>query len=193
LSLPSSKKCYTPSQSKTFKLFPNPKFLPCLEASTQKPPTAAVKVTPGSPNDTLTLTLKNVKPNLGFDLFTVENTSLNSDGTANTGFDGNFGLAWYQSDVQANGSGSAHVTIHTILVDQIFGFDAGARLAPTHTFHVGFWFNSPDEVTACARVAPTPFNGEQNAGPLVMISVPDATAGLGPLCLHPNSDDTCSN
>jgi len=128
-------------------------------------------------------------------MFTVQNSSLNSDGAVDTSFT-NFGLAWYQSDVQANGSGTAHVTIHTILVDQIFGFDAGTALAPAHTFHVGFWFNDPNDATACGFDAsnPTPFNGEQDAGPLAMISVPDATTGLGPLCLHPNTDDdTCND
>jgi hypothetical protein len=33
----------------------------------------------------------------------------------------------------------------------------------------------------------TPFNGEHNAGPLVMISVPDAQTDLGPLCVNPTS------
>jgi hypothetical protein len=180
------------SSSKTFQLLPNPKFLTCLAKSPAKTPTATVVVTEGNLNDTLTLTVKNVKPNLGFDLFTVENTSLNADGTANIDFDGNFGLAWYQSDVQANGSGTAKVTIHTILVSQIFGFDTGASLAPTHTFHVGFWFDSPDEVTACATVAPTPFNGEQDAGPLAMISVTDPGTGLGPLCFTA-TDGVCDD
>ena len=186
---------FAKSQSKTFQLFPNPKFLNCFAASTSKPPTATVVVTPGNLNDTLTLSVKGLKPNLSFDMFTVQNSSLNSDGTVDTSFT-NFGLAWYQSDVQANGSGTAHVTIHTILVDQIFGFDAGTALAPTHTFHVGFWFNDPNDATACGFDAsnPTPFNGEQDAGPLAMISVPDATTGLGPLCLHPNTeDDTCND
>src|SRR6266571_1187719 len=33
---------------------------------------------------------------------------------------------------------------------------------------------------------PTPFNGEHKAGPLAMISVPNPTSGLGPLCTDPN-------
>ena len=57
----------------------------------------------------------------------------------------NFGLAWYQTDVQADASGNGQVTIKTILVDQIFGFDPAASLMPTHTFHVGFWFNNPQD------------------------------------------------
>jgi hypothetical protein len=37
---------------------------------------------------------------------------------------------------------------------------------------------------------PTPFNGEHKAGPLAMISVPDATTNLGPLCTNPNTNTT---
>jgi hypothetical protein len=32
----------------------------------------------------------------------------------------------------------------------------------------------------------TPFNGEHKAGPLAMISVPNAETGLGPLCTDPS-------
>jgi hypothetical protein len=79
--------------------------------------------------------------------------------------------------------------IRTILVNQIFGFDAGTTppLPPTHTFHVGFWFNKPADAAPCGFTGSTPFNGEQNAGPNAMISVPNPTTGLGPLCLNPSS------
>jgi hypothetical protein len=180
------------SSSKTFQLLPNPKFLNCLEKSPNKTPSATVVVTKGKLNDTLTLTVKNVKPNVAFDLFTVENTVLNPNGTSNGNT--NFGLAWYQSDIEANGSGTAKVTIHTILFNQIFGFDAGASLAPTHTFHVGFWFNDPNDAAPCNFDVsnPTPFNGEQNAGPLAMISVTDPGTGLGPLCFSA-TEGVCDN
>jgi hypothetical protein len=60
---------------------------------------------------------------------------------------------------------------------------------PINTFHLGFWFNNPADAEACGFdvTKPTPFNGEHNAGPLAMISVPDATTGLGPLCLNPDA------
>ena len=44
-----------------------------------------------------------------------------ADGQVNPHFK-NFGLAWYQTDVQADGNGDAEVAIKTILLDQIFGF-----------------------------------------------------------------------
>jgi len=53
---------FAKSQSKTFQLFPNPKFLNCFAASTSKPPTATVVVTPNNLNDTLTLSVKGLKP-----------------------------------------------------------------------------------------------------------------------------------
>lgn len=68
-------------------------------------------------------------------------------------------------------------------------------LAPVNTFHVGFWFNNPADAAPCGFTGTTPFNGEHNAGPLAMISRPNATTGLGPLCFSPNtnhSPPTCN-
>jgi hypothetical protein len=125
---------------------------------------------------------------LAFDLFTIQQSPFLSNGSADPTFV-NFGLAWYQSDVQANLFGTTLMTIKTILLDQIFGFDPAAALLPANTFHIGFWFNDPQDAVACGfdPTKPTPFNGERNAGPLAMISLPDATTGLGPLCTNPNT------
>ena len=136
----------------TFQLLPNPKFLSCLSGN-KGTPTAKVTVVEGNLNDTLTLSLSHVKPNLGFDLFTVQRTNLLSSGTVDPNFT-NFGLAWYQTDVQANKQGNASVKIQTILVDQIFGFDPDVSLAPTNTFHVGIWFNNPADAAAWASPEP---------------------------------------
>jgi len=101
-------------------------------------------------------------------------------------------LAWYQSDLQVDDDGAGRAAIRTILVDQIFGFDPDVNLTPTNTFHVGFWFNDPNDAAACGFDVnnPTPFNGEHRAGPLAMISLPDADTGLGPLCLNPDTSTT---
>lgn len=170
----------------TFNLTPQPKFVSCLGVEGGPTPTATVTVTRGELHDTLTLKASNLKPHLGFDLFTIQNTNLLSNGEPDPNFL-NFGLAWYQTDVQANYLGNAQVTINTILLDQIFGFDPASNLLPTHTFHVGFWFNNPEDAVACGfdPKKPTPFNGEQDAGPNAMISLPDATTNLGPLCTDP--------
>jgi hypothetical protein len=73
--------------------------------------------------------------------------------------------------------------LRTVLLDQSFGVD-GTILAATNAFHLGFWFDDPADAVACgfSPSGGTPFNGEHKAGPLAMISVPDATTALGPLC-----------
>src|SRR5262249_29621125 len=169
-----------------FNLVPNAAFVNCIKGSSGTP-TASVTVTRGAVNDTLEIVLSNFKPDLDFDLFTVQNSTFLANGTKDPGFT-NFGLAWYKSDIRVDGSGHADVTIKTILLDQIFGFDPDVHLTPTPTFHVGFWFNNPQDAATCGFdvTKPTPFNGEHNAGPFAMISLPNANGGLGPLCTDPN-------
>jgi hypothetical protein len=179
-----------------FNLIVNTPFLSCLQASTKTPPTATVTVIQGNLNDTLTIKVQHMKPKLAFDMFTVQNSPFLADGTADSSFPGNFGLAWYQSDLQMNSAGNGSATIKTIIVDQIFGFDAGSGIAltPTNTFHVGFWFANPADAAACGFTGTTPFNGEHAAGPLAMISGTNATTQLGPLCLNPSdTPGTCNN
>lgn len=183
-----------------FKLFPNPKFVECLAqhpGDPSRPPEADAIVIRGELNDKLILKIHNIKPNLAFDLFTVQRSSLSSSGTPDPSFGGSFGLAWYQSDVESDDQGDGTVVIRTILLDQIFGFDPDVGLPPTNTFHVGFWFNNPEDAASCGfdPSKPTPFNGEHRAGPLAMITVPNADTGLGPLCTDPNtstSPATCN-
>lgn len=167
--------------SKTFSLKPSAALnnLSCLQPN-GKTATAKVTVTRGSLNDTLKLSLSGFKPHLGFDLFTVQSNTPP------------FNLAWYQSDVETNSKGTGTVTIRTILLDQIFGFDV-ASPPPTNTFHVGFWFDSPQEAQGCLNTpAPTtPFNGEHNAGPLAFISQVNPATGLGPLCTQPDGHGGC--
>src|ERR1051325_3704365 len=129
----------------------NSKLLPCLARVPDDPrraPTATVSVDRGELNDTLRLHVRNLKPDLNFDLFTVQRSNKLADGTPDPTFK-NFGLAWYQSDLHADDDGSADVTIKTILLDQIFGFDPDVSLSPLNTFHVGFWFNDPNDAAAC--------------------------------------------
>jgi hypothetical protein len=176
----------------SFNLVPNPKFEDCLRVNNYEPLRAHVTVYRGELNDILTLDLDGIKPGLAFDLFTVQRSPFTADGSPDPKF-GTFGLAWYQSDIQIDKKrDSGHVRIRTILLDQIFGFDPDVSLAPTNTFHVGFWFNNPEDAVACGfdPTKPTPFNGEHRAGPLAMISLPDANTGLGPLCTDPNDTTT---
>jgi hypothetical protein len=173
--------------STTFSLFPNKAFQNCLAAPGETPQ-ATVRVKRGEANDRLVLKVENLKPNLDFDVFTVEKTPQLADGSVNPAFGGNFGFAWYQSDLHSNGEGEAEVTIKTILLDQIFGFDASRGVTPVNTFNLGFWFNDPADAAACGFTGATPFNGEHHAGPLAMITRLDATTKLGPLCTDPEAN-----
>jgi hypothetical protein len=175
----------------SFNLVANPKFVRCLAADPYVAPTAQVTVSRGTANDVMVVELRNFKPGSVFDLFTIERTNLKPDGSVDPAFK-NFGLAWYQSDIHVGADGKAEAVVKSILLDGIFGFDAdplpgsvtGAPLVPpTHTFHVGFWFDGPQDAAACGfdPTKPTPFNSEHKAGPNAMISLPDASTKLGPL------------
>jgi hypothetical protein len=176
----------------TFDLIPNPAVIDCLRANSYEEPRAKATVIRGKLNDTLILDLDGIKPSLDFDLFTVEHSPFFEDGSKDPSFNGSFGLAWYQSDVEVGKhTDDGHVRIKTILLDQIFGFDPDVKLPPTNTFHVGFWFNNPQDAAVLPSchfdpTKPTPFNGEHKAGPFAMISGSDLTTKLGPLCTDPN-------
>ena len=174
----------------TFSLFPNAALRRTAWPPPARSPTATVQVHRGDLNDRLTLKVKGLKPNLDFDVFTVENTPQLSNGTPNPDFHGSFGFAWYQSDLQTNRHGEGEVTLKTILLDQIFGFDSSRGVTPVNTFNLGFWFNNPADAAGCGFTGTTPFNGEHQAGPLAMISRQNVTTKLGPLCTSPESDST---
>jgi hypothetical protein len=169
----------------------NPNLLKCFSQypdDAKRAPKVDAVVVRGAQNDSLFLRGKNIKPGLQFDMFTVQNSRLDATGKPVAPFPG-FGLAWYQSDIEADKWGQIRVNIRTILLDQIFGFSDIAGLAPTQTLHLGFWFNNPDDAAACGFdvTKPTPFNGEHKAGPLAMITTPNADTQLGPLCTNPDT------
>lgn len=121
----------------------------------------------GAQNDIMTLKASGLPKNTGFDLFLVQNSPLDK-GT----FPG-FGFGWYQSDVQSDSHGHAQVQVQGIFDKETFIEDPAHPFNPIHTFNVGFWFNSPtQEAQVCPSAKPdkTPFNGEQNAGLLAMIT-----------------------
>jgi hypothetical protein len=123
-------------------------------------------------NDVMVVSASGLPPNTGFDLFTVQNSPLDA------GVFPGFGFAWYQSDLQSDAYGRAYVVVQGIFDKETFiqaPFAAGTTPPPPiHTYNVGFWFNSPtEEQRVCGNAtAPgaTPFNGEQNAGLLAMIT-----------------------
>jgi len=182
----------------SFDLVANPKFAACLVADPSGPaPSAKVTVSRGTANDVMIVELQNFKPEAAFDLFTVQRSQLQADGTPDPNFKG-FGLSWFQSELHVGSDGKAEAVVKSILLDAIFGFDGDAipgsvppksLVPPTHTFHVGFWFDSPQDAAACGfdPTKSTPFNSVQKAGPTAMISLPNAVSGLGPLSTNTGS------
>jgi hypothetical protein len=107
-----------------------------------------------------------------------------------------FRLSWYQGDLETDNHGVADGTfggrfsIETFIVATgtapapvVHDSDASTNpaTAPVHTFHLGLWFNSPDDAAAagCSN-AVTPFNGEHNAG-VQTLSTPNFGDDHGPL------------
>ncbi len=96
-----------------------------------------------------------------------------------------FGMSWYQGDVSTdkNGNGSqqflGRFSIETFIVapgaepitvrphpNGTFPDASGNNpsTAPIHMFHVGVWFNSPNDVPQGCPTTETPFNGDHTAG-----------------------------
>lgn len=98
-----------------------------------------------------------------------------------------FGLAWYQGDIETdhNGVGTGEFigrfSIETFIVSPasvpapiVFhnafpDVSPGPKTGPVHTYHLGLWFNDPNDVVKAGGPATvTPFNGEHNAGVQVL-------------------------
>ena len=85
----------------TFKLYPNPalpNILDCLSENGEVP-RAVVEVKRGDLNDTALIRVKGLKPDLDFDVFTVQRSSLGSDGKPSSDFKGSFGLVSRKVDI----------------------------------------------------------------------------------------------
>ena len=173
--------------STSFDLFPNTPFLNCL-AAPGKTPVAKVQVTRGKLNDQLELNVRNLKPDLDFDLFTVEKTPQLADGSAEPELrrELRLRLVPVRPAHQPRRQGPGH--------DQ----DDPAR--PDLRLRRQPWCPTGEHLqrrllvqqpgrrrAAAASPAFTPFNGEHQAGPLAMISRLNATTNLGPLCTDPES------
>jgi hypothetical protein len=130
--------------------------------------TARVRVVSRGQNETMTVTASGLPPDTDFDLFIIQVPNAP------------FGVSWYQSDLESDDDGDASVQVigrfsvetfavapNTAPAPVVHSGDAATNPAflPVHTFHVGFWFNSPADAAAAGCPATvTPFNGEHNAG-----------------------------
>jgi hypothetical protein len=132
-----------------------------------------VKITRGSLNDTMVVSVHGLPHNTGFDLFVIQ--------TPNKPF----GVAWYQTDVQTDGRGNGTATVRGIFNVETFTVDVDPThaVAPTHQYHLGLWFNSPTKPVSagCESTAVvTPFNGAQHAG-IQILNTSNFPDNKGPL------------
>jgi hypothetical protein len=148
----------------------------------------SVRVVSHGETETMTVSATGLPANTDYDLFVLQVPNAP------------FGVSWYQSDLHANGNGNASVQVIGRFNVETFAIAPNTAPAPTphgtadaasnppfgpiHTFHIGFWFNSPDDAAkAGCPTTVTPFNGEHNAGIQAMSTrnFADANGPLGRL------------
>jgi hypothetical protein len=151
-----------------------------------------VRVTPGSLNDLMEVAVAGLPPETDFDLFVTQLPNAP------------FGVAWYQSDLHTDDEGHGDVQVRGIFDVETFSLslggpsggedptqnlsgpavtDTNAVFRPTHQYHLGLWFNSPDDAAKAGCPATvTPFNGEQHAG-IQALSTRTFPDNQGPLAL----------
>jgi hypothetical protein len=161
----------THSDSFTFKLVPSPGIAKCLPKAG-----GSVTITPGDENDTMKVSIHGMPANAGFDLFVIQQPLKP------------FGVAWYQTDVNAGTYGDGSATVKGVFDVETFSVSLGgtATFSPTHQYHLGLWFNNPNtpfklgcEPGASAPTV-TPFNGEQHAG-IQALNTSEFPVNAGPL------------
>ena len=150
---------------------------------------AQVIDTPLGPVERLEIRATGLPPNTEFDLFVIQVPNAP------------FGLAWYQGDLESDALGVAEgkfvgrFNIETFIVAQSPSAPApvvhehqqfpdaafNPTTEPVHTFHLGLWFNSPDDAqkAGCPSTV-TRFKGEHNAG-IQVLSTRNFDPDKGPL------------
>jgi len=139
---------------------------------------ADVKIVSLGPVEQMDVFVEGLPPNTEFDLFILQVP------------DAPFGMAWYMGDIETDAKGRGHqrfigrFSIETFTVAQ----GPAGQLAPIvhdgspfadaslnpetesiHMFHLGLWFNSPDDAAAAGLPATvTRFNGDHTAGVQVL-------------------------
>ena len=133
--------------------------------------TARVSIKPGGPVEVMDVSVEGLPPNTDFDFFVIQKPGAP------------FGLAWYQGDIETDEYGEGHERFIGRFNEETFIVAQGSVpaplvhnnafpdaamnpvTAPVHTFHLGLWFDSPqDAVKAGCPGDLTPFNGEHDAG-----------------------------
>jgi hypothetical protein len=150
---------------------------------------ANVTVRSRGPVERMIVRVEGLPPNTEFDLFVIQLPNAP------------FGLSWYQGDLETNSNGGGlgvfigRFNIETFIValeppgpapvvhedDPFPDADENPTTNPVHTFHLGLWFNSPEDAAAagCPDTV-TPFNGDHTAG-IQALSTRDFDDEEGPL------------
>ena len=137
---------------------------------------AHVTITTGTLNDTMKVTIQGMPHNAGFDLFVIQEPAAP------------FGVSWYQTDIHAGSTGTGTATVRGVFDSETFSVSPGGTttFAPTHQYHLGLWFNSPQvpfnlgcEPGATSPIV-TPFNGVQHAG-IQVLNTAQFPVDAGPL------------
>lgn len=133
---------------------------------------ARVTVRSLGPVERMRVEVSGLPPNTDFDFFVIQVPNAP------------FGLSWYQGDIDTDAHGRGHGEFIGRFNNETFIVAPGTAVAPfvhnippfvdatsnpptgpVHTFHLGLWFNSPDDAfKACGVATVTPFNGEHHAG-----------------------------
>ncbi len=156
----------------TFNLVPSPGITACLPHAG-----GSATITRGDLNDELTVHVKGLAPNTGYDLFVTQLPKAP------------FGISWYQSDLETNSNGEGSVSVRGIFNVETFTVSTGGpttTFGATHQYHLGLWFNDPNVPfkLGCepGKTSPviTPFNGEQHAG-IQVLNTSNFPDNAGPL------------
>ena len=133
---------------------------------------AHVKVIKKKGAELMEIKVRGLPPNTPFNVFVIQKPG------------GPFGMSWYQGDITTNHEGKGEGKFLGRFNNETFIVAPGSVpapqvhtsppfpdaltnpiTAPVHMYHVGMWFDSPDDAAA-AGCPPTvtPFNGDHDAG-----------------------------
>ena len=149
--------------------------------------TANVTIKPRGPVEVMDVNVSGLPSKTEFDFFVIQKPGAP------------FGMAWYQGDIETDEYGEGHGRFIGRFNEETFIVAQGAVPAPVvhndafpdantnpvtnpiHTFHLGLWFNSPDDAAkADCPDTVTPFNGDHTAG-IQALSTRQNAPDKGPL------------
>jgi hypothetical protein len=115
--------------------------------------------------------VEGLRPNTDYDFFVIQVPKAP------------FGVSWYQGDIETDKNGRGHERFVGRFSIETFAVAPGSAPAPEvfngpfpdatinppfnpiQMYHLGLWFNSPQDAQAAGcPAAVTPFNGQHNAG-----------------------------